>query len=101
MPTETAQSIELLTIAEVAELMRVSVSAVRRLQQGRHLPFLKIGGSIRFAKDDIVSYRIGKRIYRPCRFGRAGVAVHSDVAEVPTEAGLEKLSRVLVQRPAR
>ncbi len=62
MPTETAQLIELLTIAEVAELLRVSVSAVRRLQQGRHLPFLKIGGSIRFAKDDIVSYLARHRV---------------------------------------
>jgi excisionase family DNA binding protein len=50
------KNIELLTIKDVAELLKVSQSSVRRLQQGRHLPFIKVGGSIRFAKDDILEY---------------------------------------------
>jgi len=37
-------------------LLKVSPTSVRRLQQGRHLPFIKVGGSVRFAKDDIVAY---------------------------------------------
>lgn len=49
-------AIEMFTIKDVAELLKVSQSSVRRLQQGRHLPFVKIGGSIRFAKSDIVEY---------------------------------------------
>ena len=48
--------IELLTIKEVAELLKISQMSVRRLQQGRHLPYIKVGGSIRFAKSDIVDY---------------------------------------------
>jgi len=50
------QTIELLTIKDVAGLLKVSQSSVRRLQQGRHLPFIKVGGNVRFAKDDIVEY---------------------------------------------
>jgi len=48
--------IELLTIKDVSDLLKVSQVSVRRLQQGRHLPFLKIGGSVRFSKKDIVEY---------------------------------------------
>ena len=47
---------ELLTIKEVAEFLKVSPMSVRRLQQGRHLAFIKIGGSVRFDKSDIVNF---------------------------------------------
>ncbi len=47
---------KLLTIKDVATLLTVSVTTVRRLQQGRQLPFIKVGGGIRFAKNDIVEY---------------------------------------------
>ncbi|HEY4498574.1 MAG TPA: helix-turn-helix domain-containing protein [Candidatus Paceibacterota bacterium] len=52
---EQNSTIELLTIKDVAELLKVSQVSVRRLQ-GRYLPFIKVGGSIRFAKIDIVEY---------------------------------------------
>jgi excisionase family DNA binding protein len=45
----------LLTIPEVAELLKISVSSVRRLQQGR-IPFIRVGGSIRFARSDVLAY---------------------------------------------
>jgi excisionase family DNA binding protein len=48
--------IELLTIKEVAAMLKISVSLVRRLQQRRQIPFLKVGGSIRFHKQDILEY---------------------------------------------
>jgi excisionase family DNA binding protein len=53
--------VELLTIAEVAELLRISVPSVRRLQR-RRIPFIKIGGSVRFTKDDIMSYLAKQRV---------------------------------------
>jgi excisionase family DNA binding protein len=56
------EPIELMTIQEVAELLRVSASSVRRLQQGRHLPFIKVGGSVRFAKDDILDFLKKQRV---------------------------------------
>jgi excisionase family DNA binding protein len=49
-------SADLLTIAEVAKLLKISLQGVRRLQTGRHIPFLKVGGSIRFAKGDLMDY---------------------------------------------
>jgi excisionase family DNA binding protein len=61
MPVDS-QSIELLTIREVAELLKISASGVRRLQQERKLPFIKVGGSVRFAKPDIVSYLEKRRV---------------------------------------
>lgn len=54
--------IDLLTIDETAELLKVSASGVRRLQQGRRLPFHKVGGSIRFAKSDLVAYLQKQRV---------------------------------------
>lgn len=47
---------ELLTIKEVADLLKVSVASIRRLQQGRKIPFIKVGGSVRFSKTDIEDY---------------------------------------------
>lgn len=55
-------SIELLTVTEVSKLLKVSVTAVRRLQQARSVPFFKIGGSVRFLKSDIISYLTKRRI---------------------------------------
>lgn len=47
---------ELLTISEVAALLKISPTGVRRLQQSRQIPFIKVGGSIRFLKSDIFAY---------------------------------------------
>jgi len=53
-------AIYLLTVTQAAELLKISVTSMRRLQQGRHIPFIKVGGSVRFAMCDIESY-LGKR----------------------------------------
>jgi excisionase family DNA binding protein len=52
----------LLNIGEVAEYLNVSVPSVRRLQQRRLITFVKVGGCIRFAKHDLVSYLEKMRI---------------------------------------
>jgi excisionase family DNA binding protein len=62
MSADFDPTIELLTIAEVAELLKISTSGVRRLQLRRHIPFVKVGGCIRFVKSDIVSYLAKRRI---------------------------------------
>ena len=54
--------IELLTINEVAGFLKISVSGVRRLQQARFLPFMKVGGSVRFLVGDLVSYLEKQRV---------------------------------------
>lgn len=55
-PTDSNQSIDLLTVAEVAEVLKVSSATIRRLQQGRRIPFYRIGGGVRFARNDLVTY---------------------------------------------
>ena len=56
MLVDSNPTLELLTLTEVADLFKISLSGVRRLQQQRCIPFIKIGGSIRFIKSDVVSY---------------------------------------------
>jgi len=52
----------LLTIPEVAGILKVSVPTVRRLQQQRKIPFVKVGGSIRFARSDVAAYVAARRV---------------------------------------
>jgi excisionase family DNA binding protein len=54
--------IDLLTVREVAELLRVSVPLVRRLQCGLHIRFIKAGGRVRFNRRDVVEY-LSQRTY--------------------------------------
>jgi len=63
MPVEIGVALELLTIAEVAKLLKISVPSVRRLQQQRHIPFFKVGGRIRFARSDVVAYLQKRRVH--------------------------------------
>jgi len=62
MSVDSYPTLELLTLNEVAELFKISVPSVRRLQQQRCIPFIKIGGSVRFAKSDLVSYVERERV---------------------------------------
>jgi len=47
---------ELLTPEEMAEMLKISKAGVYRLTNGRKIPFHKVGGSIRFDKEDILKY---------------------------------------------
>ena len=62
MPIDSGSVIELLTIAEVAELLKISGPGVRRLQQRRAIPFIKVGGSVRFSRRDVASYLERNRV---------------------------------------
>jgi excisionase family DNA binding protein len=53
---------QLLTVRQAAELLRVSATSVRRLQERRLLAFIKVGGSIRFSMNDIVAYLEKQRV---------------------------------------
>jgi excisionase family DNA binding protein len=53
----------LLTIPDVAELLKISVPTVRRLQQQRKMPFIKVGGCVRFTRGDIAAYLEKRRIH--------------------------------------
>jgi excisionase family DNA binding protein len=62
MSIDAVPSSGLLTISDVAELLKVSVWTVRRLQRQRKIPFVKVGGSIRFVKSDLVAYLERRRV---------------------------------------
>ncbi len=62
------EEFELLTVSEVAEILKISISGVRRQQQERHLPFIKVGGSVRFDKADIINYLKKQRVEAISRF---------------------------------
>lgn len=55
-------STDLLTVADAARLLGVSASAMRRLQQGRRVPFFKVGRCVRFARSDLAAYLMKRRI---------------------------------------
>lgn len=55
MPTD-ATTVELLKVAEAAEMLRISVPTLRRIQQARKIRFIKVGGCVRFSKTDIIAY---------------------------------------------
>jgi excisionase family DNA binding protein len=63
-PSGPRSTDELLTIPEVAQLLKISVAGVRRLQEQRLVPFMKIGASIRFMREDIAAYLKRQRVDR-------------------------------------
>jgi excisionase family DNA binding protein len=62
MSIDAVPSSGLLTIAEVAELLKLSVSTVRRLQRQRKISFVKVGGSVRFVESDLAAYLARRRV---------------------------------------
>jgi len=62
MSIEAGPTLELLTISEVAKWLKISASGVRRLQQTRRLPFIKVGGRVRFSTLDVASYLEKRRV---------------------------------------
>jgi excisionase family DNA binding protein len=62
MSIEAAPTTELLTVPEVAALLKISILSVRRLQQRRQIPFVKVGGSVRFNRTDVAAYLDKQRV---------------------------------------
>lgn len=62
MSIELDPSSELLTIPEVAEMLKVSPATIRRLQQQRHIAFHKVKGGVRFARSDVAAYLEKRRV---------------------------------------
>ena len=56
MPITPDPTTELLTRDEVAHLLKISRAGVYRLVEHRRIPFYKVGGSLRFAKSDVIAY---------------------------------------------
>ncbi len=52
----------LLTLDEVAALLRVSKTSVYRLVERRELPFCRVGRSLRFTRQDLDAYLADRRV---------------------------------------
>lgn len=63
MSIEGAAGLGLLSVPEVATLLKISVPTVRRLQQQRKIPFFKVAGRVRFAQSDISAYLERRRVH--------------------------------------
>jgi excisionase family DNA binding protein len=62
MSIDSGPTTELLPVAEVAGLLNSTVASVRHLQHQRKIPFVRVGGSIRFFRSDIASYLEKRRV---------------------------------------
>lgn len=47
---------ELLTVTEVAEMMKVQKNYVYQLKANRQIPYVSINGLLRFKKDEVISW---------------------------------------------
>jgi excisionase family DNA binding protein len=52
----------LLTVPEAARFLRISPTGMRRLQQERRVPFIKVGGAVRFLREDLLAYLRKQRV---------------------------------------
>ena len=62
MTTDSNTLPNMLTRDELARYFRISKTGVYRLVEKRQIPFYRVGGSLRFAKNDVMAYLNGKRI---------------------------------------
>lgn len=58
LKTPTASVPVLLTVAEVAALLRVEVSTIYVWTSKRKIPFRKVGGRLRFDRDEILRWTL-------------------------------------------
>jgi excisionase family DNA binding protein len=62
MPNSSNRTIEMLTPRELAGLLKISKAGVYRLIEKRRIPFHKVMGSLRFDKEDVMSFLQDNRI---------------------------------------
>ena len=53
---KASKEIELLTITEVSKLLKMKESKIRNAIFKRQIPYLKIGGLVRFRRDQLLSW---------------------------------------------
>jgi excisionase family DNA binding protein len=58
---------EVLTARQVAELLGLNRATIYKLAAARQLPHLRIGGAVRFRREDVEAFVA--RCYRPARAG--------------------------------
>jgi excisionase family DNA binding protein len=61
-PTDSDPAIDLLTMAEAAWVLKISIPSMRRFQLRRFIPFVKVGHGVRFLKSDLATYLAKRRV---------------------------------------
>lgn len=51
-----------MNVRELAQMLNVSVTSIRRLQQNRAIPFYRLPRGIRFAEADVIAYLNSVRV---------------------------------------
>jgi excisionase family DNA binding protein len=62
MAADLGSTSELLTVAEAARMLRISATGMRRLQQERTVPFIRIRKAVRFLRRDLIAYLERQRV---------------------------------------
>ena len=62
MKTDSNTLPNMLTPDDLAVFLRISKTGVYRMVEKRQIPFYRVGKSLRFAKNDVLSYLSGNRI---------------------------------------
>jgi excisionase family DNA binding protein len=57
-----SSELKYLTIEQVAEMLQVTRMTIYNLQN-KGLPFIKLGKSVRFDKDDVIEWVNSKKVY--------------------------------------
>lgn len=57
-----AERFELLTVEEVAELLRVTPKGIYAMTSGRRIPFVRVSNRVRFRRDEIERWLDGNRV---------------------------------------
>lgn len=61
-PVDLVPGPALLTVAQAAQWLNISIPGMRRLQQQRKVSFVKLGGRIRFTQRDLAAHVEQSRI---------------------------------------
>ncbi len=51
-----------MTPPEVAKMLRISLPTIYRLMRRRTLPFVRVGGQVRFLRGDVTAFLSGRRV---------------------------------------
>ena len=60
--SENPKMVNLLTVPEVAEMLRLTSKGVYSLVAARRIPFIRVSNRLRFQKDDVVRWLEQNRV---------------------------------------
>jgi len=61
-PPAVSPSRPLLTVPEVASLLRLTVKGIYAMVEGRRIPFVRVGNRVRFVRDEVLRWLSESRV---------------------------------------